>query len=141
MENTGISVRCVCRTYARALQFAMCARRVRAFLRARSCIRTCTFVCTRVRARTHARVCRYVCMSLRASVFFSMYTYIYMAASMVRQHYAVDWEMRVLSTQTTLTVYRRHQILITELEIEAVGTDFSRPTSWCAREVPGRART
>jgi hypothetical protein len=35
----------------------------------------------------------------------------------------------------------RHQIAITELEIGAVGTDFSRRTSWWAREDLERART
>jgi hypothetical protein len=35
----------------------------------------------------------------------------------------------------------RNQIVIAELEISAVGTDFSRRTSWWARENPGRART
>jgi hypothetical protein len=41
----------------------------------------------------------------------------------------------------SLTKYKRHQIVITELEIGAVGTDFSRRTPWWAREDPGRART
>jgi hypothetical protein len=40
-----------------------------------------------------------------------------------------------------LTIYKRHQVVINELEIGAVGTDFSRWTSWWARENPGRART
>jgi hypothetical protein len=39
------------------------------------------------------------------------------------------------------TIYKRHQILITELEIWTASTDFSRRTSWWAREDPGRART
>jgi hypothetical protein len=37
-------------------------------------------------------------------------------------------------------IYKRHQIVITELGLGAVGTDFSRRTSWWARENPGRAR-
>jgi uncharacterized NAD(P)/FAD-binding protein YdhS len=41
----------------------------------------------------------------------------------------------------TVTIYKRHQIAITELEFGAVGTDVSRRTSWWAREDPGRART
>jgi hypothetical protein len=41
----------------------------------------------------------------------------------------------------TLTVYRRQQLLITELEVGAVGINFPRQRSWWAREVPGRART
>jgi hypothetical protein len=40
-----------------------------------------------------------------------------------------------------LTIYERHQIVITELEIGAVVTDFSRRMSWWVREDPGRART
>jgi hypothetical protein len=36
----------------------------------------------------------------------------------------------------SLTIDKRHQIGITELEIEAVGTDFSRRTSWWTREDP-----
>jgi hypothetical protein len=38
-------------------------------------------------------------------------------------------------------MYKRHQIVKAELEIGAVGADFSRRTSWWAREDPGRART
>jgi hypothetical protein len=41
----------------------------------------------------------------------------------------------------TLTIYKWHQIVINELEIGAVCTDFSRRTSWWARENSGRART
>jgi hypothetical protein len=41
-----------------------------------------------------------------------------------------------------VTIHKRHQIVkIAELEIGAVGTDFSRRTSWRAREDLGRART
>jgi hypothetical protein len=40
-----------------------------------------------------------------------------------------------------LTTYERYQIVIDELEIGAVGTDFSRRTSGWAREDPGRVRT
>jgi hypothetical protein len=40
-----------------------------------------------------------------------------------------------------LTINKRHQIVMTELEIGAVGSDFSSRTSWWARENPGRART
>jgi hypothetical protein len=45
------------------------------------------------------------------------------------------------SRKKRLTTYKRHQLVITELEIGAVGTDFSRRTSWWEREDPGRART
>jgi hypothetical protein len=38
-----------------------------------------------------------------------------------------------------LTIYKRHQIVISELEIGAVGTDVSRRTPWRAREDLGRA--
>jgi hypothetical protein len=38
------------------------------------------------------------------------------------------------STKKRLTIYKRHQMVITELEIGAAGTDFSRRTSWWARE-------
>jgi hypothetical protein len=41
----------------------------------------------------------------------------------------------------TIYIYQRHQIVIAELEIGAAGADFSRRTSWWAREDPGRART
>jgi hypothetical protein len=44
----------------------------------------------------------------------------------------------VFVNKKPLTIYKWHQ-MITELEIGAVGTDFSRRTSWWAREVPGRA--
>jgi hypothetical protein len=37
-------------------------------------------------------------------------------------------------------MYKRRQIAIIELEIGAVGTDFSRRTSCWGREDPGRAR-
>jgi hypothetical protein len=43
--------------------------------------------------------------------------------------------------QKHLTIYNRHQIVIHELELGAVCTDFSKRTSWRARENPGRART
>jgi hypothetical protein len=45
------------------------------------------------------------------------------------------------SKKKPLTVYKRHQIVITELKIKAVGIDFSRRTSRWAREDPRRART
>jgi hypothetical protein len=47
----------------------------------------------------------------------------------------------LLSKNKLLTIYKRYRIVITELEIGAVGTDFSRQTSQLAREDPGRART
>jgi hypothetical protein len=40
-----------------------------------------------------------------------------------------------------LTVYKRHKFVIDELEIEVDGTDFSRQTSWWAREDLGKAKT
>jgi hypothetical protein len=46
-----------------------------------------------------------------------------------------------LSKKNQLNMYKRHQIVIDELEIRSIGTDFSRQTSWWAREDPGRART
>jgi hypothetical protein len=46
-----------------------------------------------------------------------------------------------LPRKKPLTIYKLHQIVITELEIGAVGTDCSRRTSWRAREDPERART
>jgi hypothetical protein len=49
--------------------------------------------------------------------------------------------LSVFQEQKPLTMYERHQIVICELEIWAVGTDFSRRTSRWAREDPGRART
>jgi hypothetical protein len=51
-------------------------------------------------------------------------------------------EARILSSKKIpLTIYERHQIAINELEVGAVGTDFSRRPSGWAREDPGRART
>jgi hypothetical protein len=41
----------------------------------------------------------------------------------------------------SVIIYKRHQIVITELEIVAVGTDILRRTSWWAREDLGKART
>jgi hypothetical protein len=40
-----------------------------------------------------------------------------------------------------LTIYKPHQMLIAELEIEAVGTEFSKRTSWGTCEDLRRART
>jgi hypothetical protein len=40
-----------------------------------------------------------------------------------------------------LTIYTRHQIIITELEIGAIGTDFSRRRHGGQEKKPGRART
>jgi hypothetical protein len=40
-----------------------------------------------------------------------------------------------------LTIYKQHQIATDELEIGAIGTDFSWRTSWWARENLGRSRT
>jgi hypothetical protein len=45
-----------------------------------------------------------------------------------------------LSKNNPLNIYKPHQIEMTELEIGAFGTDFSRRTSWWAREDPGRAK-
>jgi hypothetical protein len=47
----------------------------------------------------------------------------------------------LFSRKKPLTIYKLHQIVIAELEIGAVGTDFSRRTPWWARENSGRART
>jgi hypothetical protein len=47
----------------------------------------------------------------------------------------------LFSKKKPLTTYERYQIVIDELEIGAVGTDFSRRTSGWAREDPGRVRT
>jgi hypothetical protein len=47
----------------------------------------------------------------------------------------------VCSRKIPLTIYKRDQFLITELEIGVVDTDFSRRTSWWAREDQGRAGT
>jgi hypothetical protein len=46
-----------------------------------------------------------------------------------------------LSTKKPLTIYKRHQVVIDALEIGAVGTDFSKRTSWWARQDPGGAKT
>jgi hypothetical protein len=63
--------------------------------------------------------------------------YRYMAASIL--FCVPEWGATTLFCQldetgfvnkTMLTVYKRHQNLITELEIGAVGTDCSRRTSW-----------
>jgi hypothetical protein len=43
----------------------------------------------------------------------------------------------LFSWKKPLTICKRHRIVINKLEIGAVGTDFSRRTSWW----PGRART
>jgi hypothetical protein len=47
----------------------------------------------------------------------------------------------LLSEKNPGTMYKRHQIVINELEIGAVGTNFSWRTSWWAREDPAKART
>jgi hypothetical protein len=43
-------------------------------------------------------------------------------------------ELSFVQETKPLTIYEWHQIVIIELEIGAVGTDFSRRTSWWARE-------
>jgi hypothetical protein len=50
-------------------------------------------------------------------------------------------ELSVFQEKTIDHIQKQHRLVITELEIGAVGTDFSRRTSWRAREDPGRART
>jgi hypothetical protein len=57
----------------------------------------------------------------------------------VPQQYVVNCKKLVFSTtKTTLTVYARHQILITELEIWAVGTDLFEADVVVGTRSPGK---